>query len=94
MRSSTSKSFLWPARKSRNNLHIAIEAQVTKVLPKLMFVRFFSLFCFVCLFYLFIVVVFAVVSSPSFSFLNYFVLIKIRNSIAHWWKRSPHARSV
>ncbi|XP_041354808.1 glucose dehydrogenase [FAD, quinone]-like [Gigantopelta aegis] len=31
-RSSTSKSFLWPARRNRNNLHIAVQAQVTKVI--------------------------------------------------------------
>ncbi|XP_041354295.1 glucose dehydrogenase [FAD, quinone]-like [Gigantopelta aegis] len=31
-RSSTSKSFLWPARKTRTNLHIAVQAHVTKVI--------------------------------------------------------------
>ncbi|XP_041354282.1 glucose dehydrogenase [FAD, quinone]-like [Gigantopelta aegis] len=31
-RSSTSKSFLWPARRNRTNLHIAVQAQVTKVI--------------------------------------------------------------
>ncbi|XP_041354805.1 glucose dehydrogenase [FAD, quinone]-like isoform X2 [Gigantopelta aegis] len=32
VRSSTSNSFLWPARKTRNNLHIAVQAHVTKVI--------------------------------------------------------------
>ncbi|XP_041354274.1 glucose dehydrogenase [FAD, quinone]-like [Gigantopelta aegis] len=34
VRSSTSKSFLWPARKTRNNLHIAVQAHVTKIIIK------------------------------------------------------------